>query len=537
MSKKIESILIVGGGSSGWMTAAAIVKQLPNIKCTLVESSNVPTIGVGESTIGHINQFFHLLGLKDEDWMPHCDATYKTSIKFIDFRENPSEEAHKFHYPFGLFEFTDKPRGVMDWFICKLRNKDIDPSNFAEFYHDNILMSDAGKMTKNENNELRAFNFWLDTAYHMNAGLFGEYLKNFVCKPAGMTHIVDTVTGYELDAEGNIAHINTERSGKLTADLYVDCTGFKSILLEQAMGVRFIDFKDVLFNDSAIATVIPYIDKEKEMQCYTSCTAIETGWVWYIPLFSRIGTGYVYSSRFATKEQAEAQFRKQLKSNRMICPDDARADAAEFRHISIKHGVHERTWEKNVIGIGLSNGFIEPLESTGLMLTHEAIIKMVAALRMRDGVVTKYDIDLFNHALREQVLGFKEFISQHYALSMRDDTPYWQAITANNFSKPMNDYVPSLYNQHPDLAMRLHRSRSFSTDMSGIIYIAAGMGYNPLDDAHNQYLDRKYREKPGYDVEVYNKWLEHKKEVMGRIEKMPSHYEFLRQHIHKNNQP
>lgn len=535
MYHHIKSILIVGGGSSGWMTAAAIVKQLPDVKVTLIESSAIPTIGVGESTIGHINQFLHLLGLKDEDWMPHCNATYKTSIKFIDFRENPAVTPHTFHYPFGLFDMTDKPRGIMDWFLYKAKHPELDNKNFAEFFHDNILMTDANKMTRNEDHVIRGFNFLHDTAYHMDAGLFGAYLKDHICLPAGLTHIVDTVLDATQNEDGSIKEVITKSSGNLVADLYIDCTGFRSLLLEQKMGVKFLPFGDTLLNDSAIATVIPYIDKEKEMENYTSCTAIEAGWVWNIPLWNRIGTGYVYSSKYATQEEAEAQFRKHLKSNRMIFSDAERADAAEFKHIKIKHGVHDHAWEKNVVGIGLSNGFIEPLESTGLMLTHECIVKMLATIKMRQCKVTQFDVDMFNHSFNEQIRGFKDFISQHYALSMRNDTPYWKHVTGEvEYSKPMNDFVPSMYNSYVDLAVKIHRARTFSNhDQNGIIYIAAGMGINPIDEAHKMFLDEKYMECPGYEEEVYAKWIAHKDQVTEYINTLPTHYEFLQQNIHK----
>jgi tryptophan halogenase len=533
MRHTINSITIVGGGSSGWMTAAAIARQLPNIKLTLVESPAIPIIGVGESTIGHINQFMHLIGLRDEDWMPQCNATYKTSIKFIDFREAPKEKPHTFHYPFGRFDITDKPRGVMEWFLYRAANPDVDPNNFAEFYHDSILMSDRGKLTKNEHHQIRGFNFEFDTAYHMDATLFGNYLRDTICLPSGMTHILDTVASVTQKADGSIQEIVTENNGSLTADLFIDCTGFKSLLLEQTLKVPFISFHDTLLNDSAIATVIPYIDRNAEMECFTSCTAIDAGWVWNIPLWNRIGTGYVYSSKFATPEQAEEQFRKHLKSNRMVCPDAERADAAEIRHIKIKHGTHARAWEKNVVGIGLANGFIEPLESTGLMLTHEAIVKLVAALTMRDGVVTQFDVDLFNHAFQEQIFGFKHFISQHYALSSRADTPYWQHVTGEiTYSPAMKDFKAEIYNSYPDIAHRQHRSRNYSTDMSGIVYIAVGMGYNPMDAAHKKFLDKKFLETPGYETEVRLKWEQHRDEVLAVIDQLPSHYEFLRDNIY-----
>ena len=539
MHQNIKSVTIVGGGSSGWMTAAGFARLLPNIKLTLVESPTIPTIGVGESTIGHINQFLTMLKLKDEDWMPHCNATYKTSIKFIDFRENPKEEPHKFHYPFGIFDTTDKPRGVMEWFLASSDRGNIDPQNFAEFYHDAILMTDANKITKNDDFKIRGFNFAADTAYHMDATLFGIYLRDYVCLPSGMTHIIDTVTDVVQRKDGSIEKIGTDANGYLESDLYIDCTGFRSLLLDQTLKTPFISFHDTLLNDRAVATVIPYIDKEKEMENYTSCTAIESGWVWNIPLWNRIGTGYVYSSKHATEEEAEQQFRKHLKSNRMIFADSDRADGCEFRHIKIRHGVHERAWVKNVVGLGLANGFIEPLESTGLMLTHEGIIKLCSALLMRNGTVSNYDVDLFNYGFQEQIIGFKDFISQHYALSMRNDTPYWKEITSNiTFSSSVSgkENLSGLAingDSMSDIGFRLHRTRKFDQTMGGIIYIAAGMGYNPVESNFLRHEDIRMYESPEIRNEVYETWLKHKEEVMQHINTLPTHYQFLKDNIHR----
>jgi tryptophan halogenase len=531
MKKTVRSVLIVGGGSSGWMTAAAMIKQLPNTKITLVESANTPTIGVGESTIGHINEFFHFLDLRDEDWMPACNATYKTSIKFIDFRENPKETPHVFHYPFGKFDQTDKQHGIIGWFINAAKRK-LDPYTFATYFHDHVLMADQLKMTRNKDFKIRGFRFDTDTAYHMDAALFGNYLRDSICLPGGLTHILDDVVDVVVGEDG-IDHVVT-KNGKLEADLYIDCTGFKSLLLEQALNTTFVSFSDTLLNDSAIATIIPYIDIEREMTSVTSCTAIESGWVWNIPLFNRMGTGYVYSSKFATKEQAEQQFRQHLKSNRMICPDANRAAAAELRHIKIKHGVHKYAWNKNCVGVGLANGFIEPLESTGLMLTHEAIIKLVNALKMRDGRVTRFDVDSFNFAFYQQILDFKDFISQHYALSMRNDTPYWQAVSEGiTYSTKMLEHITDPREGYADLAFRNYRSRTYDHNMSGIVYIAAGMGYNPMDSYHVDFLNNQYNEDPGLAEQQWDNWVIHRDEVLEYIKTLPSHYEFLKKEIYK----
>lgn len=524
MINQIESILIVGGGSSGWMTGAALVKHLPNVKISLVESPNIKTIGVGESTLGHINEFFHFLGLKDEDWMKHCNATYKTSIKFTDFRDNPKEKPYTFHYPFGFWDIENKPNGLMDWFYYRAKYPEHPCENFAEFFHDSVMMTDANKMTYNENKAIRNFNPFIDVAYHLNAVMFGEYLRDSICKPLGLNHILATVKGASKDEFGHISKIHTD-NGDLTADLYIDCTGFKSLLIEEIMGVPFESFDDVLMNDRAIAAPIQYIDKDKEMECVTNCTAIENGWVWNTPLWDRIGTGYVYSSQFVSDDEALHQFKKHLKSNRMICKNDQRIDDANFRQINIRHGKHQKAWEKNVIAVGLSNGFVEPLESTGLLMTHEAIIKFVNILKTRNGYYNRLDVDAFNIALDKQINSFKYFVGFHYGLSKRNDTEYWRHVTNNvSYESISLDFLSS----------SIHSERGFySLRTEGLYYIAAGMGYNPVDESRFKFTCELGNNDYYQPDQTMDQWLSHKREVMRIVDRLPTHYEFLKRNIYK----
>ena len=294
-------------------------------------------------------------------------------------------------------------------------------------------------------------------------------------------------------------------------------------------------------NDSAIATVIPYLDKENEMSSVTNCTAIEAGWVWNIPLYNRIGTGYVYSSKFATPEEAEAQFRKHLASDRMDYHGEGaekRAQEAEFRHIKIKHGCHKESWIKNVVAIGLSNGFIEPLESTGLMLTHEGIMKMIDTIEMRDGVINQFDIDAFNFAFYDQIVGFKDFISLHYALSKRDDTPYWKHVTQNiRFSQTMVDWEPRVRDACKDLAHRNLTGCQYDEGMGGLIYIAAGHGYNPLNRRFLDMRKNRWVINTEYDSsKALNAWKEHVKELQVTLDRLPTHYQWLKENYYNNEE-
>jgi tryptophan halogenase len=537
----IKSVLIVGGGSSGWMTAAALIRQIPDLKITLLESNTIPKVGVGESTIGHINSYMNAVGLKDTDWMHLCNATYKTSIKFTDFRENPSDKLHTFHYPFGVMDITDKPNGPMEFFMHNVEDPEtFPPEEMAKYYHPHVLMADHNKMTDNKNFEVRGFNFKYDTAYHMDAGLFGEYLKNNVCIPEGVTHVVDEMIGTSKKEDGSLKTVVTKNSGELSADLFIDCTGFRSLLLEGEMGAEFVSFHDTLQNDRAIATVLPYIDVENEMTSATNCTAIDAGWVWNIPLWDRIGTGYVYSSKFATKEEALKQFKKHLVSNRMDYKGDQelmqkRVDEAEFRFIDIKHGAHKQAWVKNVVGIGLANGFIEPLESTGLMLTHEGIMKLIDVLHQHNGFVTRFDIDTFNFTFFDQIVGFKDFISLHYTMSQRCDTPYWEHVTQKlSYSPEMNNWIPKLRNAYMDIATRILHNHSYDLNMGGVIYIAAGHNYNPINKRYIKDDNDRYGARQQFSLEdSKNAWLSYKEDVLlPMIESLPSHYKYLKDNIH-----
>jgi tryptophan halogenase len=530
----IKKITIVGGGSAGWMTASALIKHLPDdTTVTLIESPRIGTIGVGESTIGHINTYMDAMGLKDSDWMSECNATYKTSIKFTNFREKGST----FHYPFGKYDFSLTPDGLNDYWRWKAVDDKVTEYDFAKLFHSTIKMIDDNKFTDNEFNELHGFNFKYDTAYHMDATLFGQYLKRRFCDDSSkMTHILDEVVDIVQNEDNSIKKLITKESGELEADLFIDCTGFASVLLDKTLKVPFIKFDDVLLNDRAVATQIPYIDKDKEMESVTNCTAIENGWVWNIPLFTRIGTGYVYSSKHATEEEAEEQFRRHLKSSDMVIADEQRADDAEVFHLKIRHGIHKYAWSHNVVGIGLASGFIEPLESTGLMLAHENILFLLRTLLRRNGIINRIDVDSFNFAVRDTMEGFRQFISLHYALSSRSDTPYWEEITKNiSYDKAVYEFTsegaPLGNNVYADLAYSLNMSNSIGNNVGGTSYILAGMGFDlvtPVD-----LITMKERLNINTDYSYLREEFDKKQDRLGQlVDLMPTHYEWLKENIH-----
>lgn len=522
---KIESVVIVGGGSSGWMTAAALSKLCPHLEIALIESDTIKTVGVGESTLGHINRFLSLLDLKDEDWMPACNATYKNSIRFTNFREGNGES---FEYPFGPdFDLTDKHAGINSWAYVKLIDESYTEETFAEFFNSNAFLAKYNKQTRNLDKQIRSFNFKTDTAYHMDAELFGEYLKNNIAIPNGVKHIIGKVTGFKKRSthDHTIDYIILDESSAVFADLYIDCTGFKSLLLEEFMGVPFVSFNRKLANDKALACRIPYVDRENEMVNVTDCHALNNGWVWNIPLWNRIGTGYCYSSRFCSDEEAEAEFRSHLAKT-----DPKRAEEAEMMKINIRHGKRKRAWVGNVVGIGLSYGFIEPLESTGLLTTHENVVKLVSLLNQRGGYVTRTEIEGYNYAVDHEIESMRDFVSMHYAYSMREDTPYWRWCTQ------LNEYSPLAFNdfkqQHSTFetfTADTIASNNWNPNMNGILYIAAGLGMSPV-------TYKKKMEVDGVDMDmvldIKRKYEQYRDHLLEVIDKLPTHYEFLRDEIY-----
>ena len=511
---KINKVVIVGGGSSGWMTAAALCKNFPDMEITLIESKDVKTIGVGESTLQQINSFFDILGLEDEDWMSKCDATYKVSIAFTDFRERGS----KFQYPFGVSGGKHMPLGHDCWPIIRSLNPEQNPlEKFAEFYNPNTYLANYNKLTANEDQSVINFKFKHDTAYHFDATKFGIYLRDTICKPNGLNHILEEVVDVIQKENGDIEYITTESGSKFEADLFVDCTGFKSLLLEQKMGSEFISFSDTPLNDRALATKLDYDDPEVEMENVTNCTAIENGWVWNIPLWNRIGSGYVYSSKFVDKNQAEIEFRNHLKSKGKKIPD-----SAEILDIHIKHGRHEKAWVGNVIAVGLSYGFIEPLESTGLLTTHENIYRLVRILQRRDGRVTGVDKTLLNNHLSQVLDSSKSFIGIHYALSLRDDTEYWRHVTSIDYGDSAD------INQLEDNCIR---TSNYNGVLGGLLYVAAGMGYLPTYKFGNGYGEITDEDQETFR-NVEREYKMFSDSLKSYIETLPSHYQFLKATIY-----
>lgn len=511
---KCESILIVGGGSAGWMTAATLIKLFPNKKISLIESPDIKTVSVGESTLAQIKAWTHLLEIDEKEFMKFTDASYKLSIKFTDFYKKGSGG---FHYPFGRPHISQNSQmGINDWFLKKAYYPETPVQDFARTFFPAMSLIEKNKISTNSNGKFGKFSFQKDVAYHFDALKFASWLREKYSIPRGVNHIVSSVKNIEVDSDG-IKEIVLDDGTKLTADLYIDCTGWKSLLLGGALKEPFISYNDILPNNRAWATQVPYIDKKKEIEPYTNCTAIGNGWVWNIPLWSRIGTGYVYSDRFISKEDALEEFKNHLRTG-MTIKDEERINDLTFKDIEMRIGIHERTWVKNVVAIGLSAGFIEPLESNGLLTIHEFLLKLVMFLGRE--VINQWDRDVYNRSIYRFYDDFAQFVSLHYALSIREDTEYWREVRSRTMSSDMVKSIPTTANGFSAFADTKSVSNEYYSAGDGIPYIATGMNYPVMDYSviktrefyrdcnYKSFVDRMIfiwdRQKNLYDLEAKN---------------------------------
>ena len=469
MTDPIRHIAIVGGGTAGWMSALMLTTainrriQTPGPRCqvTLIESSSIPTVGVGEATIPTLRQLFNFLELDEADWMVRCNATFKLGIKFDNWSGVPGFESY--WHSFG--GVTPVVNGV-NLLHHLLRDQLQGKSNVfdSQRYHkENVLaMAHRGPKVGDE----AGYNGKVAYAYHLDAGLLGAYMREKAIE-RGVRHVVDDVLDVALDERGFISHLQTRAHGDLAADFFVDCSGFKGLLINQALEESFDSYADSLYCDRAIALPLASLTGQR-INPYTTATALGHGWVWHTPLFGRSGNGYVYSSQFTTPEDAEAEFRAHL---------GPAAAGVEARHIKMRVGKAHRNWVKNCLSVGLSGGFIEPLESTGIYLIEAGLKKFLELFPDRNcspALTRRY-----NRKMTEIYEEIRDFIVFHYCTTQREDTPIWQA---NKFHPAIPDSLQEKLDLFevmlPNFDM-LDRPELFA-DYS-YVAILSGMNYLPKD--------------------------------------------------------
>ena len=406
-----KRLLLIGGGSAGWMTAAYVDAALNRggrrvVDVTLVESPDVPRIGVGEATVPSINHILAVIGLEEREFLRRVDGSFKQAIRYDNWLDNRGET---YYHPFNRHRESPVDRSTRRW----LKSDRSIP--FAATVSVQPALCEANLAPA----MLGPWDFGppLSYAYHMNALKFADYLCE-VSTSRGVTHYLDHVTQVELRENGEIRAIRTRGGLRLEADLYVDCTGFAALLIEKQLGVRWVDCSKWLLNDRAITMAVPY---ESHYPGYirpcTTATALSSGWVWQIPLQDKRSLGYVHSSAFIDEEAAQRELRDF---------EGAHAAGLDTRVVRFKVGHREKAWVGNCIAIGLAANFIEPLESTGLYLSDLAAVMLAEHFPHGDDMNA---LALrFNRIMANRFYEILDFINLHFCLTRRTDTDYWREV-------------------------------------------------------------------------------------------------------------
>ncbi|MFT4076964.1 MAG: tryptophan 7-halogenase [Asticcacaulis sp.] len=410
--KPPRSILIAGGGTAGWLAACYLAKVFghgpTSPRITLIESPDIGTIGVGEGSIPTIRTTLQTLGIDEAEFLRECSATFKQGIRFVDWEAEGSAYSHPFEAPY----FTDGAGLAPYWLLQDKATR----RPFAEAVTLQTGVANAGRAPKRIH-EGGYFGGRMNYAYHFDAGKFGRLLARYA-RAYGVTHLEGRITEVKTGSHG-ISSLVSPEHGELSADFYIDCTGFSALLIGQALGAPFLSVKDILLTDSAVAIQLPYADGKEAIPSHTLATAHEAGWTWDIGLDSRRGVGYVYSSAHSSDERALEILRGYL---RRYLGD--KADNAQARLIRFDTGYRTQQWVKNCCAIGLSAGFYEPLEATGIMMI-EVAIGLLVDLFPHDGPLDAA-ADLFNERMRQRYEKTAEFLKLHYCLSKRPE-PFWRA--------------------------------------------------------------------------------------------------------------
>jgi len=418
-SEKPKKILIVGGGTAGWMAANLIAARWTHVDVCLLESTEVGIIGVGEGSTPHLKFFFDAINVSESEWMPRCNATYKNGISFVNWSSVPGFESYFHPFPAQTDDFT------VPTFFSNIKariqghNANAHPDNyFLETY---LTQKNLGPIAA------ESFPFQILYGYHFDATLVGQFLAGKAIE-RGVKRIFGTLTEVILNPTGDLAAVRLNDDSLLDADFFIDCSGFKSLLLQGALKVSFKSFEENLFNNAAV--VMPS-DISEIIPPETKSTALSNGWAWKIPLTNRYGNGYVYSADYITPGQAEVELRQHLG----LLESDVVA-----RHLQMKVGRVEKHWEKNCVAVGLSQGFIEPLEATALALSYETISLFMK--HYENGSYTNQFEALFNKEMNAKFDGVRDYIVCHYKVNQRKHSDYWRDNSVNtNVSDSLNNIL------------------------------------------------------------------------------------------------
>ncbi|WAC49446.1 tryptophan 7-halogenase [Asticcacaulis sp. SL142] len=404
-TRPVKKVIVVGGGTAGWMAAAALSTKLApgRVSVTVVESSEIGIVGVGEATIPPILQFNALLGLDEETVIRRTQATYKLGIEFV----NWGQIGDSYFHPFGK---TGSDIGGVHFHHHWLRTR----RGNLEDYSMCTQAAHAVKFARpvdDARNVLSRMSY----ALHFDASLYAQLLKD-VAVEAGATHIDGRITAVQQDSDsGFVQSLSLEDGRQIEGDLFIDCSGFRGLLIEQALKTGYTDWSHWLPMNRAVA--VPSASAGPLLP-YTRSTASRSGWFWRIPLQHRTGNGHVYCSDFISDDEAQVEVLKQLDGVAL----------AEPRRLKFQTGRRKLCWHKNVVALGLASGFIEPLESTSIHLIQRGIATLMSLFPAAG--FNRDETDLYNHLMATEIEAVRDFVILHYKQTQRQDSDFWRYVSA-----------------------------------------------------------------------------------------------------------
>jgi flavin-dependent dehydrogenase len=466
LSEAIRRVVIVGGGSAGWLVAAVLAADHAaalggGLQITLLESPGIPPIGVGEGTWPSMRDTLRRTGLREADLVRECDVSFKQGSQFIGWVHG--RPGDRYSHPFSLPAGHGDADMVGAWLA---RHPDHAFADLVSVQPQLCARNLAPKQAATPEYAAVA-----NYGYHFDAGKFGLLLRRHATETLGVRHVADEMLAVATHDNGDIAAVQTRHHGSLEADLFIDCTGLAARLLGGHYGVPLVPQRQVLFNDRALALQVPYAAPDSPIASQTLATAQANGWVWDIGLPTRRGVGHVYSSAHTSDDAAEAALRQHIQAT------GGPADLPAARRLRFEPGYRARFWQRNCVAIGLSAGFIEPLEASAL-----ALVEMSAAMLSAQMPATRAAMDTvaqqFNAAFTDRWERVIDFLKLHYVLTQRTDTDYWRDHVRPDSVPERLRALLQLWRHRPPNRHDLPRIEEVFPSAS-YQYVLYGMGFRP----------------------------------------------------------
>lgn len=493
---RIQSIVIVGGGTSGWMSAASLAKVLGDRYCSirLIESEDIGTVGVGEATIPQIQLFNQLLGLDEDEFMRKTQGTFKLGIQF----ENWARKGHQYIHAFGD---VGKDMESVQFYHYWLKMSQMGRALALEEYAISGVASRLGKFMRPfdaGNSPLSSIAY----AFHFDAGLYALYLREYA-ETRGVIHTEGKVVGTNLNPDtGFIDSLVLEGGDRIEGDFFIDCSGFCGLLIEEALHTGYEDWSHWLPCNRAWA--VP-CENAQILTPYTRSTAHSAGWQWRIPLQHRIGNGHVYSNDFMSDDEARITLLNNLDGSPL----------AEPRQLKFVTGKRKKFWNKNCLAIGLASGFMEPLESTSIHLVQSALGRLMSFFPNKD--FNAVDVDEFNRQAHFEFDKIRDFLILHYHVTERDDSDFWNYC--RNMSVP--DSLTQKIEQFTQTGRIFRHGGEMFSDLSWL-EVMHGQGIRPR--AYHPLVDRLPVD------EIAQRLASIKKVIDTSVDYMPTHEQFIAEH-------